>query len=66
MLNNNGVLSQNVQGSVDAFVEEFSFLSKPTEDEVFDAEFKSQVDDVVRSIDAGEFVWNSRMFKKNI
>ncbi len=62
MLNNNGVLSQNVQESVDAFAEKFSFLSKPTEDEVFDAEFKSQVDDVIRSINAGDIVWNSSMF----
>ncbi len=62
VLNNNGVLSQIVQESVDAFAEEFSFLSKPTEDEVFDAVFKSQVDDVIRSIDAGEIVWNSSMF----
>ncbi len=62
MLNNNGVLSQNVQESVDAFAEEFSFLSKPTEDEKSDAEFKSQVDGVIRSRDARGIVWNSSMF----
>ncbi len=62
MLNNKGVLSQYVQESVDAFAEEFSLLSNPTEDEVFDAEFKSQVDGVIRSIDAREIVWKSNMF----
>ncbi len=61
MLNNNGVLSQNVQESVDAFAEKFSFLSKPTEDEKSDTEFKSHVDDVIRCMDAGEFVSNSLM-----
>ncbi len=29
---------------------------------MFEAEFKSQVDDVIRSIDAGEIVCNSSMF----
>ncbi len=47
---------------MDGFAEEFSFFFKPIEDGVFDAEFKSKVDNVIRSTDARMIVWNNSMF----
>ncbi len=38
------------------------FLSEPTQDEVFDAGFKSQSYDIIRSIDAEEIICNSNIF----